>query len=116
MNVTIIPPDDRVCIDGVWRTVPVQDFPHVNAIRFDGIIGTVEHRLHAGEWLPPRVLTADEFHAEFGAILEAYQAAPDDAAPVLVTPEAQALLADFDPAKATLPQIAEILAKLGGKA
>lgn len=114
MNVVIIAPDNRVAVDGVWKTVAV-DAPHINAVRFDGERATIEHRPHNGEWLPPRELTAEEFTAEFGAVLDAYAVAPDDV-PASVTPEQIAAdFPDFDPKTATLPQMAAILAKIMGR-
>lgn len=85
MNVTIIPPDSRMAVNGVFKTVPL-DFPHVNAVRFDGTAGTVEHRPHAGEWQAPRVLTLEEFDAEFGAAVSAWNAAPFDDGTPATTP------------------------------
>jgi len=85
MNVTIIPPDSRMAIGGVFKTVPL-DLPHVNAVRFDGTFGTIEHRPHAGEWQAPRVLTVEEFDAEFGAAVSAWNAAPFDDGTPATTP------------------------------
>lgn len=78
MNVKIVPPDNRAGVDGVFKTVTM-DMPDINAVTFDGVTAHVEHREHEGEWKAPETLTADEFNAQFSAILEAWKTAPDDA-------------------------------------
>ena len=76
--ITIIPPDNRMAIDGVFKTVAM-DLPHINAARLDAGKGYIEHRPCNGEWLPPRDMTEDEFRAEFADLISAYATAPDDA-------------------------------------
>jgi hypothetical protein len=107
MNVVIIPPDNRVGVDGKFRTVQL-NFPHINAVRFDGVKGQIEHLEYEGQWPAPRDLTAEEFQAEFGAVLEAYAAAADDA-PLRVQSDSTAggvTLPEFDHGTANLKQLA----------
>lgn len=78
MKIVIIPPDNRIGVDGVFRTVSM-DMPHINAVRFDGETANVEHREHNGEWLDPETLTNEEFLERFGPVVAAWHDAPDDA-------------------------------------
>lgn len=78
MNVTIIAPDNRVSVNGHFRTV-LLDMPDITAVRFDGQTASIEYRPHNGEWKTPAKLTAAEFADEFGHVIEAWNEAPDDA-------------------------------------
>lgn len=80
MNVTIIAPDNRVAVDNHFRTVPL-DMPDIVAVRFDGETASIEYRPYEGDWKPPAKLTAAEFAEQFGHVIEAWNVAPDDAAP-----------------------------------
>jgi hypothetical protein len=71
MNVIIIAPDNRVCVDGVWKTV-LLDMPDITAVRFDGESGHVEHRPHNGDWKEPCSIDAAEFQARFGGVVDAW--------------------------------------------
>lgn len=77
MNVIIIPPDSRMSIDGVFKTVAL-DLPHVNCARLEGDAGSIEHRKHEGEWKAPRALSKEDFVAEFREELIAYHNALTD--------------------------------------
>lgn len=82
-SITIIPPDNRVAIDGVWRTVDLtglghEDLAHINAARLVGRLATVEHREHDGYWPSPRTLSEDDFKAEFHDIIAAWANAKTD--------------------------------------
>lgn len=103
MKIVIIPPDNRIGVDGAFRTVSM-DMPHINAVRFDGEKATVEHREHNGEWLDPETLNNDEFLDRFGPVVAAWHDAPDDAPRLASGREAQ----DDDRAA----KIAELEAKL----
>lgn len=82
INVVIIAPDNTVIVNGHAKTVPL-DMPHINAVRFDGVSGSIEHRRHEGEWLSPRELSAEDFEIEFGAVLTVWEETPDPEPEVL---------------------------------
>lgn len=86
MDIVIIPPDNRVAVNGVWKTVPIssaglghEDIGHINAARLESGTGYVEHRAADGYWPRPRTLAEEDFRAEFADIIAAWEAAKTDA-------------------------------------
>lgn len=123
MRIKIVPPDNRVAIDGVFKTVAM-DFPHINAVDFNGETASIEHREHNGEWLPPETISKDEFLARFGNIVLAWEnaeadgrqreaSAPQLPANVVTREEAEALAAEAA-SKAVAAFAAEIVKPSGG--
>jgi hypothetical protein len=86
MDIVIIPPDNRVAVNGVWKTVPIisaglghEDIGHINAARLEAGAGYVEHRALDGYWPAPRKISEEDFKAEFSDILAAWETAKTDA-------------------------------------
>ena len=77
MNIVIIPPDNRVSIDGIWKTVQI-DIAHINCARLDGESGVVEHVSYEGHWPEPRPIPRSEFLQEFSGAIQAWESAKTD--------------------------------------
>lgn len=78
MNIVIIPPDNRMSVGAVTKTVELGHLPQINCARLQNGRGSVEHCEYEGDWPPPLAMKEEDFLERFAKEIGAFHQAETD--------------------------------------